>query len=145
VEKGSSDRLMRAQQAEIEALAALPDDKIDMRDMLEVRDWRCIGDAYLRQATVPPADRASTPGPVEGLGTSVTCLYTSRQGCGGTTRSGRSWWFKCIGTSCWGHGRVASAGWTATGNRWRMASSRASTRPPSLSRRLTQGKLQIES
>ena len=39
MKKGSSDRLTPAQQAEIEALAALPDDKIDTRDMPEVRDW----------------------------------------------------------------------------------------------------------
>ena len=37
--KGSSDRLTPAQQAEIDALAALPDDKIDTRDMPEVRGW----------------------------------------------------------------------------------------------------------
>ena len=39
MKKGSSDRLTPAQQAEIETWAALPDDKIDMRDMPEVRDW----------------------------------------------------------------------------------------------------------
>src|SRR6266571_2593390 len=39
MKQGSSDRLTPAQQAEIEALAALPDDKIDTRDMPEVRDW----------------------------------------------------------------------------------------------------------
>jgi uncharacterized protein (DUF4415 family) len=39
MKKGSSDRLTPAQQAEIEALAALPDDQIDTRDMPEVRDW----------------------------------------------------------------------------------------------------------
>ena len=39
MKKGSSDRLTPAQQAEIEALAALPDDKIDTRDMPEVCDW----------------------------------------------------------------------------------------------------------
>jgi uncharacterized protein (DUF4415 family) len=39
MKKGSSDQLTPAQQAEIEALAALPDDKIDTRDMPEVRDW----------------------------------------------------------------------------------------------------------
>jgi uncharacterized protein (DUF4415 family) len=39
MKKGSSDRLTPAQQAEIEALAALPDNKIDTRDMPEVRDW----------------------------------------------------------------------------------------------------------
>ena len=39
MKKGSSDRLTPAQQAEIDALAALPDDKIDTRDIPEVRDW----------------------------------------------------------------------------------------------------------
>jgi uncharacterized protein (DUF4415 family) len=39
MKQGSSDRLTPAQQAEIEALAALPDDQIDTRDMPEVRDW----------------------------------------------------------------------------------------------------------
>ena len=39
MKKGSSDRLTPAQQAELEALAALPDDKIDTRDIPEVRDW----------------------------------------------------------------------------------------------------------
>ena len=39
MKKGSSDRLTPVQQAEIEALAALPDDKIDTRDMPEIRDW----------------------------------------------------------------------------------------------------------
>jgi len=39
MKKGGSERLTRAQQAEIEALAALPDDQIDTRDMPEVRDW----------------------------------------------------------------------------------------------------------
>jgi uncharacterized protein (DUF4415 family) len=39
MKKGSSDRLTPAQQAEIEALAALPDDKIDTQDIPEVRDW----------------------------------------------------------------------------------------------------------
>jgi len=39
MKKGSSNQLTPAQQAELEALAALPDDKIDTRDMPEVRDW----------------------------------------------------------------------------------------------------------
>jgi uncharacterized protein (DUF4415 family) len=39
MKKETSDRLTPAQQAEIEALAALPDDQIDTRDMPEVRDW----------------------------------------------------------------------------------------------------------
>lgn len=34
-----TDQLTPAQQAEIDALAALPDDKIDLKDMPEVRDW----------------------------------------------------------------------------------------------------------
>jgi uncharacterized protein (DUF4415 family) len=40
MKKGRSDRLTPAQQAEIEALAALSDDQIDTRDIPEVRDWR---------------------------------------------------------------------------------------------------------
>ena len=36
MKKGSSDRLTPAQQAEIEALAALPDDKIDTQNIPEV-------------------------------------------------------------------------------------------------------------
>ena len=40
MKKRNSDRLTPAQQAEIEALVALPDDHIDTRDMPEVRDWR---------------------------------------------------------------------------------------------------------
>ena len=39
MKQGSSDRLTPAQQAELEALEALPDDKIDTRDIPEVRDW----------------------------------------------------------------------------------------------------------
>src|SRR5919109_361274 len=39
MKKGSSDQLTPAQQAELEALAAVPDDRIDTRDMPEVRDW----------------------------------------------------------------------------------------------------------
>jgi uncharacterized protein (DUF4415 family) len=39
MKKENSDRLTPAQQAEIEALAALPDDQIDTRDMPEVYDW----------------------------------------------------------------------------------------------------------
>ena len=39
MKKGRSDRLTPAQQAEIEDLAALPDDHIDTRNMPEVRDW----------------------------------------------------------------------------------------------------------
>jgi len=39
MKKGISDQLTPAQQAEIDALAALPDDKIDTKDMPEVRDW----------------------------------------------------------------------------------------------------------
>ena len=39
MKKGSSDQLTPAQQAEVEALAALPDDHINTRDIPEVRDW----------------------------------------------------------------------------------------------------------
>jgi uncharacterized protein (DUF4415 family) len=39
MKKGRSERLTAAQQAELEALAALPDDQIDTRDIPEVRDW----------------------------------------------------------------------------------------------------------
>jgi uncharacterized protein (DUF4415 family) len=39
MKKGRSDQLTLAQQAELAALAALPDDEIDTRDMPEVRDW----------------------------------------------------------------------------------------------------------
>ena len=39
MKKESSDRLTPAQRAEVEALAGLPDNQIDTRDMPEVRDW----------------------------------------------------------------------------------------------------------
>jgi uncharacterized protein (DUF4415 family) len=39
MKKGHSNQLTPAQQAELEALAALPDDQIDTRDIPEVRDW----------------------------------------------------------------------------------------------------------
>ena len=39
MKKEISDRLTPAQQAEIDALAALPDNKIDTREMPEIRDW----------------------------------------------------------------------------------------------------------
>jgi uncharacterized protein (DUF4415 family) len=39
MKKGRSKRLPPQQQAEIDALAALPDDQIDTTDMPEVRDW----------------------------------------------------------------------------------------------------------
>ena len=39
MKKGISNQFTPAQQAEIDALAALPDDKIDTKDMPEVRDW----------------------------------------------------------------------------------------------------------
>ena len=39
MKKGSSDQLTPAQRAEVEALAGLPDNQIDTRDMPEVRDW----------------------------------------------------------------------------------------------------------
>lgn len=37
--KGVSSRLTAKQRAELDALAALPDDRIDTREMPEVRDW----------------------------------------------------------------------------------------------------------
>lgn len=37
--KASSRSLTRKQKAELEALAALPDDQIDLSDIPEVRDW----------------------------------------------------------------------------------------------------------
>ena len=40
MKQGRSDQLTPAQQAEIDALAALPDDQIDTTDAPEVRDWR---------------------------------------------------------------------------------------------------------
>ena len=40
MKKGRSDGLTPAQQAEIDALAALSDDHIDTRDIPEVRNWR---------------------------------------------------------------------------------------------------------
>ncbi|ETX05466.1 BrnA antitoxin family protein [Candidatus Entotheonella palauensis] len=39
MKKGISDQMTPAQQVEIEALAALPDDRIETTDMPEVRDW----------------------------------------------------------------------------------------------------------
>lgn len=39
MKQGSSDKLTPAQHAELDALAALPDDKIDTKEMPEVRDW----------------------------------------------------------------------------------------------------------
>jgi uncharacterized protein (DUF4415 family) len=39
MKKTISKRLPARQQAELEALAALPDGKIDTRDIPEVRDW----------------------------------------------------------------------------------------------------------
>lgn len=39
MKKGNSKQLTPAQRAEIDALAALPDDKIDTNDVPEVRDW----------------------------------------------------------------------------------------------------------
>lgn len=39
MKKGISKRLTSVQRSEIESLAALPDDKIDVRDIPEVRDW----------------------------------------------------------------------------------------------------------
>ena len=37
--KASSSRLTRKQRSELEALAALPDARIDTGDMPEIRDW----------------------------------------------------------------------------------------------------------
>ena len=39
MKKGSSRPLTAEQQAELDALAALPEDQIDTREMPEVRDW----------------------------------------------------------------------------------------------------------
>ena len=39
MKKASSRSLTRKQKAELEALAALPDDRIDVSDIPEVRDW----------------------------------------------------------------------------------------------------------
>ncbi len=40
MKKAGSDRLTAKQQAEIDSLAALPEDQIDTRDIPEQRDWR---------------------------------------------------------------------------------------------------------
>ncbi|MCH7930406.1 MAG: BrnA antitoxin family protein [Proteobacteria bacterium] len=39
MKKAGSKSLTRKQKAELEALAALPDDRIDVSDIPEVRDW----------------------------------------------------------------------------------------------------------
>lgn len=39
MKKGNSSRLTARQRAELDALAALPDDRIDTLDIPEVRDW----------------------------------------------------------------------------------------------------------
>ena len=39
MKKADSRSLTRTQKAELEALAALPDDRIDVSDIPEVRDW----------------------------------------------------------------------------------------------------------
>ena len=39
MKKSSSNQLTPAQQAELDALAALPEDKIDTKDIPEVHDW----------------------------------------------------------------------------------------------------------
>ena len=39
MKKAGSKSLTRNQKAELEALAALPDDRIDVSDISEVRDW----------------------------------------------------------------------------------------------------------
>jgi uncharacterized protein (DUF4415 family) len=38
-ETGTSDRLTPQQKAELDALAAMPDDEIDTSDIPEIRDW----------------------------------------------------------------------------------------------------------
>lgn len=40
MKKAGSDHLTAKQQAEIDSLAALPEEKIDTRDIPEQRDWR---------------------------------------------------------------------------------------------------------
>jgi len=40
MKKKISNKLTRAQKAEIDALMALPDDEIDTRDIPEKKDWR---------------------------------------------------------------------------------------------------------
>ena len=39
MKKGNSERLSERQRAELEALAALPEERIDTQDMPEVHDW----------------------------------------------------------------------------------------------------------
>ncbi len=39
MKKGSSSRFTTKQRAELKALAALPDDRIDTRDIPEIRNW----------------------------------------------------------------------------------------------------------
>ena len=39
MKKGTSRKLTKAQKAELQALAALPDEQIDTRDIPEIRDW----------------------------------------------------------------------------------------------------------
>lgn len=39
MKKGTSESLLEKQKAEIEALAALPDDEIDTSDLPEILDW----------------------------------------------------------------------------------------------------------
>src|SRR5712692_9052189 len=59
MKKGRSDRLTPAQQAEIDALAALPDDQIDTRHMPEVRDWS--GAVYFFGLSSSSSHCGSTP------------------------------------------------------------------------------------
>ena len=39
MKKGTSRKLTKTQKAELQALAALPEDQIDTRDIPEIRDW----------------------------------------------------------------------------------------------------------
>ena len=39
MKKGTSRKLTKAQKAELQALAALPDEQIDTSDIPEIRDW----------------------------------------------------------------------------------------------------------
>ena len=39
MKKGTSRKLTKAQEAELQALAALPDEQIDTSDIPEIRDW----------------------------------------------------------------------------------------------------------
>ena len=39
MKKGTSRKLTKAQKAELQALAALPDEQVDTSDIPEIRDW----------------------------------------------------------------------------------------------------------